>query len=325
MGFWSTVLYPHQVRAELRHKGMLMAEDWIRGKRADRASGLLGTPVTTQGEMRSAERFTPQGQPIYDRATLQQPRTEYVGGFLGGRQGPGEMAQLRQNYIDAGYNVPETRAMTNPIIEEQMKRAIGMGRFKDMNTYASQLTSLSSDAQKALAPFDQAMLGYKQISNLYRQNTSEGGAIKDLEGPFDLALQRNFIKALSVLRPEAYMQDDAVQAMMAAQNIGDFAQLKNWLTGDIKLNEKGRKRMLKAYDSIMKDNYEVMQMRRDPYERQAELLFPDTPQETIFGASPAEYEPGLFTGGSMSPEEALSAPGEVRTTKGGMRYKVLNE
>ena len=81
--------------------------------------------------------------------------------------------------------------------------------------------------------------------------------------------------------------------------------------------------MLKAYDSVMKDNYEVMQTRRDPYERQAALLFPETPEETIFGQSPAEYEPGLFTGGSMSSDEALSAPGEVRTTKGGMKYKVL--
>ena len=323
MGFWETVLTPHRVRAELQRKGMLQAEDWYKQKRADRAQGLLGSQVTTEGEMRSAERFTPQGQPIYDRATLQPPRTEYTGGFLGGRQGPGEMAQLRQNYIDAGYNVPDTAAITNPIIEEQMKRAMGMGRFKDMNTYASQLTSLSSDAQKALAPFDQAMLGYKQISNLYKQNADEGKGIKDLPGPFDLALQRNFIKALSVLRPEAYMQDDAIQAMMAAQNIGDFAQLKNWLTGDIKLDKEGRQRMLKAYDSIMKDNYEVMQMRRDPYERQAELLFPDTPQETIFGASPAEYEPGLFTGGVMSPDEAMKSPGEVRTTPSGMRYKVL--
>jgi len=198
----------------------------------------------------------------------------------------------------------------------------GVGRFKDMNTYASQLTSLSSDAQKALAPFDQAMLGYKQITNMYKKNTREGGAIKDLEGPFDLALQRNFIKSLSVLRPEAYMQDDAVQAMMAAQNIGDFAQLKNWLTGDIKLNEKGRKRMLKAYDSVMKDNYEVMLLRRDPYEKQADLLFPETSQETIFGESPAEYEEGLFDY-SPGSEEAMRAPGEVRTTPSGMKYKVL--
>lgn len=310
----------------------ILVADKLRRKRLAGASaqlpGLLGGAVTTQGSMRSAEEFDEFGNPIFGQETLQDPRREGYG-FLGSDRGPGAEMDLLGGMLSAGFNPNEAATITGPYFAQQkqaqaakLKQAQRAGQFKDMNTYASQLTSLSSDAQKALAPFDQAMLGYKQISNLYKQNAREGGAIKDLEGPFDLALQRNFIKSLAVLRPEAYMQDDAVQAMMAAQNIGDFAQLKNWLTGDIKLNEKGRKRMLKAYDSVMKDNYEVMQQRRDPYEKQAELLFPETPQETIFGDSPAEYEEGLFdyTPGA---EEAMSAPGEVRTTPSGMKYKVL--
>lgn len=112
MGFWNTVLQPYRARAELERKGMLMAEDWFRGKRADRAQGLLGSQVTTEGELRSAERFSPQGQPIYDRATLQPPRTEYTG-FLGSPQGPGQVAQLKQRAIDMGYSVPETSAITS--------------------------------------------------------------------------------------------------------------------------------------------------------------------------------------------------------------------
>lgn len=308
----------------------VLLADKLRRKRLEGASAqlpaLLGGSVTTEGSMQGTEEFDEFGNPVFGEPTMQQPRREGFG-YLGSDRGPGAEMGLLGGMTGAGFTPSEVGAITDPYfaqqkekMKQQTEQGQRAGQFKDMNTYASQLTSLSSDAQKALAPFDQAMLGYKQISNLYKKNEREGGKIRDLEGPFDLALQRNFIKALSVLRPEAYMQDDAVQAMMAAQNIGDFAQLKNWMTGDIKLDEKGRKRMLKAYDSVMKDNYDVMQQRRDPYERQAGLLFPDTPQETIFGASPAEYEEGLF---NVAPEDAMRAPGEVRTTPSGIKYKVL--
>ena len=224
----------------------ILFADKIRRKRLADASGalpsLLGGSVTTEGSMRGTETFDELGNPVFGQATLQQPRREGYG-YLGSDRGIGAQMSLMNSMVGAGYNPREVETIASPYFAQQKHQqnmqtlqAQRAGRFKDMNTYASQLTSLSSDAQKALAPFDQAMLGYKQISNLYKQNTSEGGAIKDLEGPFDLALQRYFIKALAVLRPEAYMQDDAIQAMMAAQNIGDFAQLKNWLTGDIKLD-----------------------------------------------------------------------------------------
>ena len=273
--------------------------DVERRKRAQAADELLNRTVTTTGSMLSSE-FDERGNPVDVRIQRQlDPRREQVS-LLDQPMDAGQISKVSLGLANAGYDPSQINQILQPQLLQQKEQAVqaarpqGMGIFQDPNQYASQLTDLSDRQFKATQPFQQAALGYNQIKGLMTDEQGQPIPLKDLPGTFDLALQRNTIKAMSVLKPEAYMQDDAVQAFMASQNIGDFAQLKNYFMGDIKLDEDGRRKMLKAYNSIMKDNFQAMESVSQPFERQREALFPNTPRETLFGAPIGQYGSGLI-------------------------------
>lgn len=258
----------------------------------DKRRRLLQEREQTRQTLLGAKPVAPQLVEYGDRMMLNAPSTE-GSGFLGSDMKPMAQSNYLGGMLEAGYSPQEASGLLG-IAQQQTPVETNMGIFKDPNQYASQLTDLSDRQFKAVQPFQQAALGFNQIKNLMTDENGNNIPVEKLGGNFDLALQRNFIKGMAVLRPEAYMQDDAVQAFMASQNIGDFAQLKNYFMGDIKLDYEGRKKMLKAYNSIMKDNFKAMESVGQPFERQRELLFPGTPRETLFGESIGKYGKGLI-------------------------------
>jgi hypothetical protein len=224
-------------------------------------------------------------------------------GFLGSDQAPADQSRFIQGLLGADYSTQQTSLLMEPFVldaavkndlEVQKQKEIyaaqmGMGQFNSPNEYATQMQKLSDRHKTAMDPFRQASLGYNQVKGLMRNTDGSQKKISTLGGVFDLALQRNFIKGMSVLRPEAYMSDDAVQTFMAAENLDSWEQLTNYFAGDINLSKEGRGRMIRAYDSIMKDNFDARDKVENPYLLQKDRLFPNTDSAVIFGEKTGDY------------------------------------
>lgn len=279
--------------------GKLRAQQKMRSNASDTVLGLLGS---SPKQAVIAEGFGYGNRPdmqgsgsIGSRLSMPLQEAQAGTGFRGSDMGRGAQTDLLAGLMtEGGLNAQQAYGLLSSELPQELKQDRGMGIFKDPNTYASQLRGFAKDTAAATAPFKQAGLGYMQVKNLM---TNENGTLKqidELDGNFDLVLQRNFMKGMSVLRPEAYMQDDAVQAFMSSQNIGDVVQLKNYFAGDIKLDKKGREKMLKAYNSIMKDNFEALEKIKAPFEKQSSVLFPNTESDVLFGDDIGSYDGGLL-------------------------------
>jgi len=283
MGIWDAHLRNVEQVNAAKSRGLLQAKQEYLDQRG--GMNILGTPARSAvapSLMENNRMYTQLG------GMDAREGTGYLGGEL-------NREQSMLGLLNEGYSNQEVTDVFGSYGDANTQSLL-RGGLKP-NEYATQLRGLSKDRTAAVSPFRQASLGYKQVGNLL----NEYGGIQNLDqmpGTFDLALQRNYIKALSTLRPEAYMQDDAVQSFMAANELNGanelWAFLKNATIGDIKLSNTGREQMLKSYNSVMKDNFEARDVVDAPFMNQASTLFPDTDRNVIFGDPISQYNPDLM-------------------------------
>ena len=224
-----------------------------KARRKENIFGILGTPVTREGTMLSAEVDQPYdpAAPIWEQDmptenllfSRQDPTTTFEGGLLGGSTSPQQMAAAKAGLLDAGYDAAQVGQIVSPFEqamtqEIKQKQAIAKQGYDMMKQQQDQANKLRGERTKLLAPFAEAKTQYNSTINALKV----GNAASSLAAIF------SFMKTLD---PRSVVREGEQQMATYTGGVTDaLVSMINKAQGQ-GMGEGARKNIALAVQAIM--------------------------------------------------------------------------